>query len=261
MSFASLSKRLLFAAPISGIIGVSAAFSGLGVWSLVIRDLSFQLVMLIALWRVSSWRPGLGVSLSHAKELFSFGVSEMGSNIVGFLRTQGVVLIIGSVLGSTALGFYHLASRLYTILITSVAVSRPGRVVSVLEIAIPFTGIEASLLQRNSILDDSFMAVVFGALGHIFGADARRVRGGVAAKRPGAASAFNSRVVAVDYYSYVKLVSCAGKAGATASIGVIGDRGRISWVLTGSEIRCRRRGLGVGGGRGGGHSNILSQCS
>jgi PST family polysaccharide transporter len=127
MSFASLSKRLLFAAPISGIIGVSAAFSGLGVWSLVIRDLSFQLVMLIVLWRVSSWRPGLRVSLSHARELFSFGVSQMGSNIVGFLRTQGIVLIIGSLLGSAVLGYYHLASRLYTLLIETVTQS-VGRV-------------------------------------------------------------------------------------------------------------------------------------
>jgi len=127
MSFDSLSKRLLIAAPISGVIGVAAALAGLGVWSLVIRDLSFQLVMLIVLWRVSSWRPGLGVSLSHARELFSFGASQMGSNVVTFLRTQGVVLIVGSLLGSTALGFYHLASRLYTILISTVSNS-VGRV-------------------------------------------------------------------------------------------------------------------------------------
>jgi len=123
MSFDSLSKRLLIAAPISGIIGVTAAFSGFGVWSLVIRDLSFQLVMLVVLWRVSPWRPGLGVSLSHARELFSFGVSQMGSNVVRFLRTQGIVLVIGSLLGSTALGYYHLASRLYTVLFDTVSQS------------------------------------------------------------------------------------------------------------------------------------------
>jgi PST family polysaccharide transporter len=123
MSFDSLSKRLLLAAPISGVIGVSAAFSGLGVWSLVIRDLSFQLVMLIVLWRVSSWRPKLRVSLSHANQLFSFGVNQMGSNIVTFLRTQGVVLIIGTHLGSAALGYYHLASRLYMLLISTISQS------------------------------------------------------------------------------------------------------------------------------------------
>jgi PST family polysaccharide transporter len=127
MAFDSLSKKLLFAAPISGIIGVWAAISGLGVWSLVIRDLSFQLVMLIMLWRVSSWRPGLGLSLRHAKELLFFGASQMGSNVTEFLRTQGIVLIIGSALGSTVLGYYHLASRLYTLLINTVSQS-VGRV-------------------------------------------------------------------------------------------------------------------------------------
>jgi PST family polysaccharide transporter len=127
MSFDSLSKRLLIAAPISGIIGISTAISGLGIWSLVIRDLSFQLVMLAVLWRVSSWRPGFDFSLRHARELFSFGASQMGSNFVGFLRMQGVVLIIGSFLGSTVLGYYHLASRLYLLLVQTVAQS-VGRV-------------------------------------------------------------------------------------------------------------------------------------
>jgi PST family polysaccharide transporter len=127
MSFASLSKRLLFAAPISGVIGVSAALSGLGVWSLVIRDLSFQFVMLIVLWRVNPWRPKFRVSLSHAWELLSFGASQMGSNVVEFLRTQGVVLIIGSLLGSKVLGYYHLASRLQTLLINTLSQS-VGRV-------------------------------------------------------------------------------------------------------------------------------------
>ena len=57
---------------ISGIVGIIAAYSGLGVWSLVLQQITQKLSVSIILWFTVKWRPQLKFSLSRVKVLFSF---------------------------------------------------------------------------------------------------------------------------------------------------------------------------------------------
>lgn len=127
MSFGTLAKRNLIATLISGVVAVAAAIKGFGVWSLVIRAICNQLVTTLVLWNSSQWRPGSEFSINHARELVSFGISQMGSNVSNFVRMQGTVAIIGTFLGTTVLGYYYLADRLCT-LILNTGVDQIGRV-------------------------------------------------------------------------------------------------------------------------------------
>ncbi|MCF4970487.1 MOP flippase family protein [Nostoc sp. CMAA1605] len=123
LAFKSLAKRTLIGVFIGGIVGVTMAFMGFGVWSLVAQQISSSLVQVLVLWRVCDWRPGWKFSQRHFHDLFSFGVNVLGMNIFNFLNRRSDDFLIGYFLGSVALGYYTVAYRLLLVvteLLTSV---------------------------------------------------------------------------------------------------------------------------------------------
>lgn len=111
-AFRALAVRSLLGISIGGIVGVSMAYMGYGVWSLVGQQLVGRLVTVFALWWVSDWRPGLKVSAVHFRELFSFGSKMLGSSILSFFSIRSDDFLIGYFLGPVALGYYTVAYRL-----------------------------------------------------------------------------------------------------------------------------------------------------
>ena len=117
MDFRSLAVRTLVAVTIGGVVGLVAALSGAGVWSLVAQTLVGRLAGVLVLWKASEWRPSLRISNSHLKELFTFGIHITGKKVLGFLDTRMDNLLIGYFLGPTILGYYSIAYRILTITI------------------------------------------------------------------------------------------------------------------------------------------------
>lgn len=117
LRFASLTVRTLSSVVVGGIVGVAAAFAGFGVWALVAQIITLELVGVIALWTASDWRPSLRFSKSHFRELFSFGSSVLGFKLLRFADRRIDNLIVGSLIGVTALGFYVVAYRLLNLII------------------------------------------------------------------------------------------------------------------------------------------------
>jgi PST family polysaccharide transporter len=116
LAFKSLALRSLLAAIIGGIVGITMAFMGFGVWSLVGQQLTNNFAQVLVLWWVSDWRPGFRFSQKHFKELFTFGVNVMGMNLCNFFNRRSDDFLIGYFLGTTALGYYSVAYRLLQIL-------------------------------------------------------------------------------------------------------------------------------------------------
>ncbi|HCF29685.1 MAG TPA: flippase [Cyanobacteria bacterium UBA11049] len=111
-AFRALAVRSLLAISLGGIVGVSMAYLGWGVWSLVGQQLVGRLVAVITLWWASDWRPGLRISTKHFKDLFSFGMNMLGSSILAFFSIRSDDFLIGYFLGPVALGYYTIAYRL-----------------------------------------------------------------------------------------------------------------------------------------------------
>lgn len=128
LAFKSLAVRSLAATIISGIVAVVVAFLGFGVWSLVAKMLVNSLVYVLALWRVSNWRPGFHFSVPHFKELYRFGINIVGSNFVDFFSRNSDNFLIGFYLGTTALGYYTLAYNLMSVM-TELLIAVPNAVV------------------------------------------------------------------------------------------------------------------------------------
>jgi PST family polysaccharide transporter len=112
LAFKSLAARSLTATIVGGIVGVGMAIAGFGVWSLVGMNLARGFAGLIVLWQASDWRPGFHVSKRHYKELFSFGVSVAGSNVLKVFVRRSDDFLIGYFLGPVMLGYYTIGYRL-----------------------------------------------------------------------------------------------------------------------------------------------------
>ena len=127
LAFKSLAIISLVATIISGIVAITMAFLGFGVWSLVAKTLVYGLINMVALWLFSDWRPSFHFSNKHFKELYSFGINIVGSNFVDFFSRNSDNFLIGYFLGTTALGYYTLAFSLLTVM-TELMIAVPNAV-------------------------------------------------------------------------------------------------------------------------------------
>jgi PST family polysaccharide transporter len=116
LAFKNLAARSIIATMVGGIVGVSMAFTGFGVWSLVGQNLTKGLTGVIVLWSASDWRPGFRLSKKHYKELFTFGVSIAGNNLLKVLVRRSDAFLIGYFLGPTLLGYYTIGYRLLLVM-------------------------------------------------------------------------------------------------------------------------------------------------
>lgn len=95
----------------SGVVGISLAFSGFGVWSLVAKILSGYLFTSILLWIWNRWRPALVFKLKSLTELFSFGGKILLAVILNTIFQNIYLLVIGKVYTASELGFYTRADQ------------------------------------------------------------------------------------------------------------------------------------------------------
>ena len=106
---------------IGGVIGITFAFYGFGVWSLIIRILVTSFVSVFLLWSLSNWRPRFFFSRKHFRELFPFGIRVLMTELMVFVNRQSDNLLISYFLGSTALGLYNAAYRLMALVMRLVS--------------------------------------------------------------------------------------------------------------------------------------------
>lgn len=97
---------------LSGLLGISLAFGGIGVWSLAWKLVSMQAIWTLMLWRLGNWRPTFAFSWKSAREMFSYGVNVMGTGLLsqGFVNLS--TLFIAKLFPETTLGLYWYAKRL-----------------------------------------------------------------------------------------------------------------------------------------------------
>ena len=112
MDFKSITMVELGTALVSGTVSISLALGGYGVWSIVWGPLIGQFLLLPAPWIITGWRPAFRFSTPAFRELFGFGAHLTGATVVNYFARNADNLIIGRVLGASALGYYALAYNL-----------------------------------------------------------------------------------------------------------------------------------------------------
>lgn len=111
VDFKTQAKVTTISAVVSGIVTIAAAFSGCGVWSLVISQISMQSCQTFLLWVYNRWLPSLVFSLNSFKRLFGFGSKLLISAFINNIYVNLYSLIIGKLYTAVDLGFYSNAAQ------------------------------------------------------------------------------------------------------------------------------------------------------
>ena len=111
LDFKSQALISLVSSTTSGIIGISAAFQGWGVWSLAIQQISRQFIMMIGLWIANHWIPAFRFSTRSFHELFGFGSKILLANIINSIYKDMFLAVIGKMYTARDLGYYNRAEQ------------------------------------------------------------------------------------------------------------------------------------------------------
>ena len=88
---------------------VILAWMGFGVWALVAGNLIAAVATAIGLSLASPWRPGLQFRGVERSGLLRFGGGLTFSGLLWYVYTNADFLVVGRLLGTSALGFYNMA--------------------------------------------------------------------------------------------------------------------------------------------------------
>lgn len=127
IDFKTQTKITLIASVTSGVVGITMAIIGFGVWSLVAQGLLAQTLRTILLWMNNHWVPKIHFSVVSFKELFGFGWKLMLSQLLNTLWQELYQVVVGKFYSPATLGQYtrakhfsNLFSRNLTIVIQRV---------------------------------------------------------------------------------------------------------------------------------------------
>ncbi len=112
LNYKLLTKILLTSAFISGVVGVSLAFYGAGVWSLVVQNLLQGIIYNVLIWSAAQWQPSLQFSFKALFQLWGFGFRMFLTGLIDKVFTRLDYLIIGKLFDAASLGFYQRAKSL-----------------------------------------------------------------------------------------------------------------------------------------------------
>jgi O-antigen/teichoic acid export membrane protein len=112
MKYKKKSIYEIISVALSSIIGITCAYKGWGIWSLVILQLSRSFIKTILLWIYEGFYFKIAFSLTNLKEFFSFGINTTLSSIINIAFDNIYQLIIGKVFSITQVGYYYQAKRL-----------------------------------------------------------------------------------------------------------------------------------------------------
>ncbi|HUA45083.1 MAG TPA: lipopolysaccharide biosynthesis protein [Solirubrobacteraceae bacterium] len=121
MDFRSRTCAELVDAIFRGGVGVALALAGAGVWALVIGYSAGNIAMDVVLWKLVPWRPRFRPQRQHLRQLLSFGGATTAVGIMAAFLAEFDNLVVGRVLGVTALGYYSIATKLPYLFIISLA--------------------------------------------------------------------------------------------------------------------------------------------
>jgi teichuronic acid exporter len=85
------------------------AFSGFGLWSIVIPKIVVAILWVFAYRKLDTWRPTSKPEIATLRDTWKFGRTILFTELVSALRLQGDKLLLGQLIGLSLLGTYYFA--------------------------------------------------------------------------------------------------------------------------------------------------------
>jgi O-antigen/teichoic acid export membrane protein len=121
MDFKTQTIIAIPAAIIGGIVGITMAWNGFGVWSLVWSSLITASVNSIQLWIYSGWSPGLNFSKTKFKTHFNYGYKLTLSELLDRIFNNIFLIVIGRYFSAAQVGFYTRAETMNQLPVSNIS--------------------------------------------------------------------------------------------------------------------------------------------
>lgn len=112
IDFKTQTKVSVLSSIVSGIVGIIAAYRGLGVWALCIQQLLHSILSFFLLLLYVKWFPKLIFDKKSFLYLFSFGSKLLSASLISVLYKNLYTLVIGKVFTARELGFFSRAESI-----------------------------------------------------------------------------------------------------------------------------------------------------
>lgn len=118
VDFKTQTKITLISCVLSGIVGITMAYTGWGVWALVGQQITAQATNTALLWIYNKWFPKLDFSITCFKEMWNFGWKLLVSGLIDTTWSEIYQVVIGKCYTPATLGLYTRATQ-FTIMFSS----------------------------------------------------------------------------------------------------------------------------------------------
>jgi len=112
MDFKTQMKANTTAAVVSGVLAVTTAYQGWGVWSLVVQMLSQAAISTVILGIGGNWRPSWQFSKESFARLFAFGRNLLAESLLQVAFQNSYILVIGRFFSAELTGLYFFAKKI-----------------------------------------------------------------------------------------------------------------------------------------------------
>jgi O-antigen/teichoic acid export membrane protein len=106
---------------VKGVVAISMALAGFGVWSLIWSQLLGQITNTAISWWMVRWWPTRAFDRETAREMLRYGLNITAVSLLGSFMVNVDYLLVGRLLGAAALGYYTMAFRIPELVIRSVS--------------------------------------------------------------------------------------------------------------------------------------------
>lgn len=106
MRFKMFFYATLIGTILSGILSITMAYTGFGVWALVAQYLSNAFFSTITLWIIAKWRPKWMFSFQRLKAIYDYGWKILAVGLVDTLYGQLRTLVVGKYYSRSDLAYY-----------------------------------------------------------------------------------------------------------------------------------------------------------
>lgn len=100
----------------AGVLSLSLAFLGAGVWALVFNSVTVFVIAMPQYFTATRWFPKVLWSKKAFKDIFGFGAYTTGTQLLGTVINQFDFLLVGKLMGASALGIYSFAFMITSVL-------------------------------------------------------------------------------------------------------------------------------------------------
>jgi O-antigen/teichoic acid export membrane protein len=102
----------------SGIVAISMAALGFGVWSLVAQMVISSFTSTVLYWIVNKWRPSKDFSVDSLNDMFGFGSKLLASGLINTAFENIYVILIGKLFSAAVVGYYFFAQSVQQLVVT-----------------------------------------------------------------------------------------------------------------------------------------------